>query len=169
MGEIHCITHSSPGRPGESVFSLIGDYGWPRVPRDNLSLSSRGRAEQWPVCPLMDDFFCAPGHVNGTSQVFPTERQSSWPYDISYGYGHICKTNNKAGRIEKAPEMEAQYLCKYIAARKDFSQKAVRLSNQNIIYTSFVVGREINEICKKSTTNTSACYIKLKEELLIID
>ncbi len=25
-------------------------------------------------------FFNAPGHVNGTSQVSPTERQSSWPY-----------------------------------------------------------------------------------------
>ncbi len=49
------------------------------VPRDSPSLSSRGRAEQRPVCPLIDDFFSAPGHVNGTSQISLTERQSSWP------------------------------------------------------------------------------------------
>ncbi len=75
MGEIDCTTRSSPGHPGESDFSLIGDYGWPRVPRDSPSLSSRGRAEHWPVCPLIDVFFS----VSGTSQVSLTERQSSWP------------------------------------------------------------------------------------------
>ncbi len=79
VGKIDCTTCSSPGHPGGSDFSLIGDCGWPRVPRDSLSLSGQGRAEQWPVCPLIGDFFSAPGHMSGTSQVSQTERQSSWP------------------------------------------------------------------------------------------
>ncbi len=79
-GEIDCTTRSNHGHPSGSDFSLIGDCGCPRVPRDSLSLSSWGRADQWPVCPLIDDFFSSPSQVNGTSQVSQTERQSSWPY-----------------------------------------------------------------------------------------
>ncbi len=56
-GEIDCTTRSNPGHPGGSDFSLIGDCGSPRAPWDSPSLSSQGRAEQWPVCPLVDDWF----------------------------------------------------------------------------------------------------------------
>ncbi len=90
LGEIDCPTRSSSGRPSRSDFSLIGDCGWPRVPWDNPSLSGWGRPEQWPVWPLIDDFFSAPCHVNGTSQVFPTERQSSWPNVRSFTYIPTC-------------------------------------------------------------------------------
>ncbi len=40
-GEIDCTTRSIPGRPGGSDFSLIGDWGCPRIARHFLA-----RAEQ---------------------------------------------------------------------------------------------------------------------------
>ncbi len=79
LGEIDCTTRSSPGRPGGSDFSLIGDCRWPRVPRDSPSLSSQGRRTLVASLPLDWWFiFSAPGHMNRTSQVSLTERQSLW-------------------------------------------------------------------------------------------
>ncbi len=81
--KIDCTTYLNLRCSGR--FRLLLDW-WlsPRVLRESPLLSSGSRAEQWPVCPLIDDFFSTPSHLNMTSQVSPTERQSHLPMYNGY-------------------------------------------------------------------------------------
>ncbi len=55
---------------------IVGDPGCPGIACHFLAEAEQSSG---PFAPWLMIFFSAPGHVNGTSQVSPTERQSSWP------------------------------------------------------------------------------------------
>ncbi len=78
-GEIDCTTRSSPGHPGVSNFSLIGDSGCPGCPGIARHFLAGADQSSGTFAPWLMICFIVPSHVNGTSQVSPTERQSSWP------------------------------------------------------------------------------------------
>ncbi len=82
LGKIDWTSRSSPRRPGGSDFSLIGDAGDPGCPGIAHHFVARAEQSSGPFAPWLMIFFSVPGHVNGTSQVSPTERQSSWPIEL---------------------------------------------------------------------------------------
>ncbi len=60
---------------------IAGDPGCPGIARHFLAQAEQNKMADTSgkFAPRLMIFFSAPGYVNGTSQVYPTERQSSWP------------------------------------------------------------------------------------------